>query len=1124
MTRRILHIAGTIGCLCFLWAAGAGHLQAQISPSAYDYPHRHLPWYTLESEHFLVHFQEGGSRAARVASRVAEEVYPHITRLYEQEPDSKVSIVLNDREDYSNGAAYFFDNMIQIWVPSLHTPFRGTHNWMRDVITHEFTHIVQLQASMKKGRKVPAVYLQWMSYEDVRRPDILYGYPNGILTHPFASVSVPAWLAEGAAQYQRKGWLYDTWDSHRDMLLRTSLLEGTFLSFEEMGIFASKNGLEREQVYNQGFAFTTYLVHRFGESILPRLSKAFAQSGVFTAEEALAIATDTSGTQLFNEWISDRKAFYREAVSGIRQTQSTTLADEGFLNVHPRRVPGSSRIAYISNKGRDDSRLALYIRNAESEEKQLVRINSGEARPFNDHCSYREEPLLTKVRPFYSFSPDGKRLAFTRRGLNSYGERYDDIFVYHLETGGERRLTRSRRISAPSWDPRGRRIAAIIREGGTQNLVLVDPTSGNIRRLTSYRDGEQLFTPAWHPGGEALYFAMGGNMGRNILRFHLSTGDMDTVLQAPYIDYRDPFIDESGTYLYYASDETGIFNIYRRPLAEPSGEAQQLTNVLGGAFMPFSGPDSTLLFSEYRSDGYRISSLPLESPRTAALTGSYDPVYPGMKRKPPSAELMALNRYDDADIDPLPDYRYRQADTARVELQLPGGEQQAFYEYRDTFTGLSFYPAVRFDNYSRPNGGNGKLIRSGRLGALGENLLRDLKIGTYISSRDVLGRLSLFGGALIGPASRSADGIGDFFSPSRLTDLDRDLFLVTEYRGLPLTDKRWAPTVSIELYNLRRNVEGGLAIEEFPCTSCLPDTLHTDVSYNIWEADLYLRSKINDRNLLEVGAGYTPYRVQTDGFFSRELQQYVPSSSTEYFKGAFFSIAHIFESFRAYRHGDIAPIGLRTHLRYAYEPGRLLDDFRVRDGSLIPVYTTSKNHSLEAGGRYGFRAAGRAAGQLTGRFYSYLNRPRDSFYLDYIGGFTGMRSYPFFALGGMTTAYGRFSYIFPLIRNINRQVGRYTLDKLYLRTFAEAGNTWDSPMHPDNGLRTGIGSEIRFAFNSYYLFPLKLFVSTAYGFNQFDVTLPEAFITDTPNGTVTYGRELLFHFGLTFDFNIPNHD
>lgn len=94
-------------------------LQAQTNPEFYDYSYNHLQWYTIESEHFMVHFQEGNSRSAQVVSRIAEEIYDPITELYQHKPDSKVNIVLKDREDYSNGAAYFSITKLIFGFPRL---------------------------------------------------------------------------------------------------------------------------------------------------------------------------------------------------------------------------------------------------------------------------------------------------------------------------------------------------------------------------------------------------------------------------------------------------------------------------------------------------------------------------------------------------------------------------------------------------------------------------------------------------------------------------------------------------------------------------------------------------------------------------------------------------------------------------------------------------------------------------------------------------------------------------------------------------------------------------------------------------------------------------------------------
>ncbi len=177
-------------------------------------------WLTIKGKNVIVHYHEEAERTAKTVCKIADEVWGPITSLYGYEPDP-VHFVIKDIDDYANGASYFFDNKIEIWASSLDFDLRGAHNWLRNVISHEFTHMVQLQASMKASRSIPAVYLQYLNYEDRRRPDILYGFPNFIASYPIASINVPAWFAEGTAQYMRKDFNYDNWDSHRDMILRS---------------------------------------------------------------------------------------------------------------------------------------------------------------------------------------------------------------------------------------------------------------------------------------------------------------------------------------------------------------------------------------------------------------------------------------------------------------------------------------------------------------------------------------------------------------------------------------------------------------------------------------------------------------------------------------------------------------------------------------------------------------------------------------------------------------------------------------------------------------------------------------------------------------------------------------
>ena len=165
------------------------------------YNHSELKWQTIESEHFKVHFHESTERSAREAIEVAEYIYPYITKLYDFKPDSKTEIIIKDVDDYSNGSAYYHDNLIEIWAKPLDYDLRGSHRWMQDVVSHEFTHIVQLGKSMKLNRFVPGSYIQMMAYEDEKREDVLYGYPNQLTSYFIPSTTVPPWFAEGTAQH-----------------------------------------------------------------------------------------------------------------------------------------------------------------------------------------------------------------------------------------------------------------------------------------------------------------------------------------------------------------------------------------------------------------------------------------------------------------------------------------------------------------------------------------------------------------------------------------------------------------------------------------------------------------------------------------------------------------------------------------------------------------------------------------------------------------------------------------------------------------------------------------------------------------------------------------------------------
>ena len=1066
-----------------LWASSA---LGQVSVSLMDFARPGLQWHAFETDHFTVLYHAegtGGSseRSAREVARIAETVYGPITALYDHEPSGKVHIILKDFEDYSNGAAYFYDNKIEIWAPALDSPLRGDHAWLRNVVAHEFTHIVQVQVAMKMPRALPFAYLQILDYENVRRPDVLYGFPNVIVSYPIAGLSNPAWLAEGTAQFQRAYINFDQWDTHRDMLLRTRVLAGQSLSLAEMGSFYSKSSLMREGVYNHGFAFTRHLARKYGESMLADLSRALAHWRNWNVERALKEVTGRSADSVYADWMDVLETAYGMAAAPLREAlvQGRLVETRGHANFYPAFSPDGTKVAYVSSGDRHYGQTSLYVQDLASGELSAFKLGTG-APAYTCALGHR---LRRNVAGSVSWRPDGNAIVYARRRTTQAGYLYGDLYEITLETEKEVRLTHDARSSHPAYAPDGRRIAFVSQRDGSTNVTVLETASGTVRNVTSFVDGTQVSDPAWQ--GDWIYFALlaPGAHGRDLWRVRADGTGLESIL-ATADDERSPIL--RGNDLYYSSDATGIFNVYRKT----ANQTEQLTQVLGGAFMPNVRADGAIIYAHYQWDGYKIALL--EAPAPIAAPIHYEvPEELGNVRLP-----------------------------GAMGVPIPRTAIDSTRRYAADFTSFSFFPVLRLDQYvsRRANNLDRRLPERSRASAL----FRNTKMGFYTSSREMLEGMSLFAGLMVGLGSRPVDSFAEAISPSNLLSLERDAFLIFDYRrGLRFIPARWSPQLSVELFNIIRRVENGLSIEEFPCTACFPDTTLTDLTYALWEGSVYARSKVSRNLVVEAGYRYSPYRVITDQFYSRELLQPIPKSSSRYFIGRTGLLRIYFEALASHREADLLPIGLTVDLAYERESGRLIDRFDISNGFLVPIYGRDRFHRLTLNAEWGTRLPGRVRGATHGaslrmRGSAILGKSRDNFYDDYVGGLSAARGYPFYALGGSRTLWLQASYSMPVLPDIGRQLFFTYLDKMYLRLYTDGATVWPGP----GVLRRDVGAELRLKLGSYYLLPTALFASATYGLDSFDYVLDEDFVTPTGARSVRYGKEWQWHFGVLFGFDL----
>ncbi len=656
---------------------GLGSARAQID----DYNHPELQWYTIETDHFFVHFHKGTERTAQLVAKIGEEVWPVITSLYLYEPD-KIHFIIRDHDDYSNGAAFYFDNKIELWAPAMDFEFRGTHNWLRNVVTHEFTHMVSLQASMRFSRRVPALYFQAIGYEKERRPDVIRGYPNTIVSYPLAGTVIPVWFAEGVAQFQVPGLGYDTWDSHRDMLLRTAVLDGELLGFDEMGVFG-KNSLGNERAYNQGYALVSYLASRYGAESVRRVTKAMRSPLRLTMDGAFRKVIGKDGRALYREWRDYLKKKYDHQVSGIRDhaVEGKIVDSNGLAMLYPRWSPDGKRLAYLASRGDYLSQMSLVVL---------------------DPATGRRRTLRSGVTTAFSWSPDGRQIVYARRTkVDRYGSHYRDLFVYDLPSRTERRLTLALRAYAPDWSPDGKSIVFVFQRDGTSNLGLLRLKDKKLEILTDYKNGEQCYTPRWSPDGRSIVFARSISRGRSLYLLDVARRRVRPLLEDEH-DARDPVFSPDGRRIYFSYDGTGIFNIYSLDVKKK--RRTLLTNVLGGAFMPSVAPDGRLAYASFGAQGYRLAilqkpkALPLDKARYLRYRPTFQVASASNSAVPLDIRAIQYQKVDDTKV---PDY--------------------PVVKYANQYSAIAFFPRVMLDYGT-------------------------LKLGTYLQSSDILNKYGFIGG------------------------------------------------------------------------------------------------------------------------------------------------------------------------------------------------------------------------------------------------------------------------------------------------------------------------------------------------------------------------------------------
>ena len=302
-TSRFLALVALTGAAA-LWS---GPAEAKF---VFPYNHPDLDWYSIETEHFVVHYPESRKKegndhylttalTAKKTAKIAEEMYPRMSAEFNYYIQEKVHIVLLNQSDDLEG----FTIPTWDWIEISANPGgdfyrqRGRMDWLPDVLVHEYAHVVSLKANGTFSEGTQGVSLGGLYSDGLGNSE------SG--AEMFLLDNDPFYWTEGGAEYWSDNAGYNWWTPSRDMHIRTTVLEERLLSYDEWQTRAQAfRWGDGERGYQQGYSFALYLRQRFGPDTYAQFALENAKGFRADWNSVIEDVTGVPAEQLYNDWVA----------------------------------------------------------------------------------------------------------------------------------------------------------------------------------------------------------------------------------------------------------------------------------------------------------------------------------------------------------------------------------------------------------------------------------------------------------------------------------------------------------------------------------------------------------------------------------------------------------------------------------------------------------------------------------------------------------------------------------------------------------------------------------------------------------------------------------------------------
>lgn len=548
--------------VCFLFFYLSQSLQAGVFHDS------RLNWKSIESEHFYIHFHDGGEEVAQRFVALADGIHNQVTAFLDWVPRGKTHVVLSDEYDLSNGFATFFPNnftTVFLSAPEDISALEDHNGWLEYVFRHEYLHIVHLDKVKSGPAKLQNV---------VGRHPLLF--PNALQQ---------TWFVEGLATYietDKNAGLGRGQSSFFDMLMRMEVQHG-FKPLRQINqLIASWPAGHVPYLY--GVNYMNFIEEKYGEPKIQKLVENY--SGNFLPFRVYSNPRTVFNKNLdviwneFAEYTINKHQQRIAQISAAGLRQGRPLEDGGYNASSLRQANG--KLYYYDFNGETHARIMVYQPGQKPRELRDVNLFSR----FDVH-------------------PD-KGLIIAQPELCRNTSVYYDLYSARIDGSGLTRLTHCARYRRAVWSPAGDRILAVQNKYGTNELHLLNPKGELQEVLWRGTTHEQIGHMDWSPLADEVAISIWRkNLGWNIEVFNLNDRSWRVITRNSSIQ-QHPAYTKDGSAILFTSDEDSVYNLYRYDVAQQ--RHTRLTRLISGAFYPAMVGDK-LYYIGYQHDGFDLHVL-----------------------------------------------------------------------------------------------------------------------------------------------------------------------------------------------------------------------------------------------------------------------------------------------------------------------------------------------------------------------------------------------------------------------------------------------------------------------------------------------------------------------------------